>query len=595
MHDNDQDSAFDVFPCTATYEPVSAELAIAEADAQNQFELDMQEYLNLETDPATGDASDVTIRQQEQPLLAPEEGYLSDPYTHHPSPSFADSRNLTDADEPPSAALGMDLLPFFPMMETFDESLNIEQESAVVDPRIFAPDATAQSRISPPVADNVLEEEEKEEEERPIIKKERASRRTQKQQPIAIPDTVTPPTPSRSTGTRPSQKKRRRVASPSPVKHVKQEQEPKAVADTVEFCYEKEDSPGMESVDHPASRDSSPDAPAQPLKPNKKKASDATSTKSRADKFSLDNIGYSLEDLRQFVEELEADDSITPKEKRQLRNKLSARNFRVRRKEYVTQLEDEVEVLRKENTSLKSSLEAKAKENEDLKRELKEFREKQGRLLNFNRDSTNPTTATSAAASTGTNSFHHMQDFRHVSQRLQVHSVRVPAPALSSSRRPSIYEEHDETAAREAATSFLDLVKRIADKDAGKDEHAVEATPELSIEAPKSVEAPKSPEPSQITEDAEDEISSLEYQIATEEETTTPHTLSTPSTTPSRTHRFATLRPQDIVRAAFESLKLGELQPIPTLDRVTDPAARAHAAHMVKQTIALAAVLTVRC
>ncbi|KAI9091290.1 hypothetical protein DFS34DRAFT_653658 [Phlyctochytrium arcticum] len=88
------------------------------------------------------------------------------------------------------------------------------------------------------------------------------------------------------------------------------------------------------------------------------------------EKYSISHVGTSLEELRSFIDELERDESITPKEKRQIRNKISARNFRVRRKEYVTQLEEELRVMKAENTKLALRLSDVEKENRQLKTAL---------------------------------------------------------------------------------------------------------------------------------------------------------------------------------------------------------------------------------
>lgn len=72
---------------------------------------------------------------------------------------------------------------------------------------------------------------------------------------------------------------------------------------------------------------------------------------------------------------------MSSKEKRQLRNKISARNFRVRRKEYITTLEGEVaardqqlETYREELTSTRTENSELRKEIERLKREIMEGR-----------------------------------------------------------------------------------------------------------------------------------------------------------------------------------------------------------------------------
>ncbi|KAJ1800164.1 hypothetical protein LPJ59_001293 [Coemansia sp. RSA 2399] len=68
--------------------------------------------------------------------------------------------------------------------------------------------------------------------------------------------------------------------------------------------------------------------------------------------------------------------SMSSKERRQLRNKISARNFRVRRKEYISNLEGEVRMHKEEADGLRSDLIASKKENQQLRDELQKLRQK---------------------------------------------------------------------------------------------------------------------------------------------------------------------------------------------------------------------------
>ncbi|ORZ02767.1 hypothetical protein BCR43DRAFT_520023 [Syncephalastrum racemosum] len=68
---------------------------------------------------------------------------------------------------------------------------------------------------------------------------------------------------------------------------------------------------------------------------------------------------------------------MTSKERRQLRNKISARNFRTRRKEYITTLEEEIDSLKTERSQLKQALDhahgkiaALQKENDQMRLDL---------------------------------------------------------------------------------------------------------------------------------------------------------------------------------------------------------------------------------
>ncbi|KAI9246879.1 hypothetical protein BDA99DRAFT_609413 [Phascolomyces articulosus] len=65
---------------------------------------------------------------------------------------------------------------------------------------------------------------------------------------------------------------------------------------------------------------------------------------------------------------------MTSKQRRQLRNKISARNFRVRRKEYIEQLESQVERQDKEIETLKSANVKLEKVNQELFQELQYWR-----------------------------------------------------------------------------------------------------------------------------------------------------------------------------------------------------------------------------
>ncbi|KAJ2721489.1 hypothetical protein GGI07_003943 [Coemansia sp. Benny D115] len=72
--------------------------------------------------------------------------------------------------------------------------------------------------------------------------------------------------------------------------------------------------------------------------------------------------------------------SLSSKERRQLRNKISARNFRVRRKEYISTLEAEVRQVREENDGLKAELAGARKDNSQLRDELQKLRHRISQL-----------------------------------------------------------------------------------------------------------------------------------------------------------------------------------------------------------------------
>ncbi|KAI7872392.1 hypothetical protein BDF14DRAFT_1752900 [Spinellus fusiger] len=74
---------------------------------------------------------------------------------------------------------------------------------------------------------------------------------------------------------------------------------------------------------------------------------------------------------------------LTPKERRQLRNKISARNFRVRRKEYITTLEEQVDTHKKHAERLQDRLGYVEDENKQLRTEVDHLR-RQNQLLQQN-------------------------------------------------------------------------------------------------------------------------------------------------------------------------------------------------------------------
>ncbi|ORX94952.1 hypothetical protein K493DRAFT_220283 [Basidiobolus meristosporus CBS 931.73] len=67
---------------------------------------------------------------------------------------------------------------------------------------------------------------------------------------------------------------------------------------------------------------------------------------------------------------------LSSKERRQLRNKISARNFRVRRKEYIATLEAQVQQYQSEVKSLRESFNQVEDENTKLRTELEQMRNK---------------------------------------------------------------------------------------------------------------------------------------------------------------------------------------------------------------------------
>ncbi|KAJ2886579.1 hypothetical protein IWW38_005217, partial [Coemansia aciculifera] len=78
------------------------------------------------------------------------------------------------------------------------------------------------------------------------------------------------------------------------------------------------------------------------------------------------------------MEDMEGIDikSLAPKERRQLRNKISARNFRVRRKEYISNLEAEVRMHKEEADGLRAELVVSRKDNSLLRDEVNKLRQR---------------------------------------------------------------------------------------------------------------------------------------------------------------------------------------------------------------------------
>ncbi|KAL7309956.1 hypothetical protein PS15m_010771 [Mucor circinelloides] len=75
---------------------------------------------------------------------------------------------------------------------------------------------------------------------------------------------------------------------------------------------------------------------------------------------------------------------LTSKERRQLRNKISARNFRVRRKEYITTLEGQVNDHKKANEQLLHRLNAVEEENKQLRMQLDSLKRQNHQLVGDN-------------------------------------------------------------------------------------------------------------------------------------------------------------------------------------------------------------------
>ncbi|ORY90592.1 hypothetical protein BCR43DRAFT_528202 [Syncephalastrum racemosum] len=89
---------------------------------------------------------------------------------------------------------------------------------------------------------------------------------------------------------------------------------------------------------------------------------------------------------------------LTPKERRQLRNKISARNFRVRRKEYITTLEAQVDDHKRRADRLQVRLDNVEEENKQLRLEVDSLK-RENQLLQQKQQHSSSATAAAAAAS----------------------------------------------------------------------------------------------------------------------------------------------------------------------------------------------------
>ncbi|CAG8497731.1 11745_t:CDS:2 [Ambispora leptoticha] len=81
---------------------------------------------------------------------------------------------------------------------------------------------------------------------------------------------------------------------------------------------------------------------------------------------------------------------LTSKERRQLRNKISARNFRVRRKEYISNLESTNQQQEEEINLLRQALTHLQEENSKLQEEVKELRKQQKKQSNTSYAASSP-------------------------------------------------------------------------------------------------------------------------------------------------------------------------------------------------------------
>ncbi|KAF3926840.1 hypothetical protein ABW20_dc0102339 [Dactylellina cionopaga] len=136
---------------------------------------------------------------------------------------------------------------------------------------------------------------------------------------------------------------------------------------------------------------------------------------------------------------------LTSKERRQLRNKVSARAFRSRRKEYISQLETEVNNKANESVDLRRKLNAVEAENKSLK-ELTRMLLASPQFASF-LDQMNPLSASNIAAFTSNAG----QQQNNISENITVHRASVPhiqiqqaAPVMHEFQVPSYIPPHQQ-------------------------------------------------------------------------------------------------------------------------------------------------------
>ncbi|KAJ2556353.1 hypothetical protein EV175_002067 [Coemansia sp. RSA 1933] len=126
--------------------------------------------------------------------------------------------------------------------------------------------------------------------------------------------------------------------------------------------------------------------------------------------------------------------SMSSKERRQLRNKISARNFRVRRKEYLSNLEAEVRMHKEEADGLRRDLITTKKENQQLRDELQKLRQRFNAVTVSQPAATALSSATmvrAAAAASGPPQRPHQQA-KPVAKTVSASPAATPAAASTS-------------------------------------------------------------------------------------------------------------------------------------------------------------------
>ncbi|KAI7876014.1 hypothetical protein K492DRAFT_210642 [Lichtheimia hyalospora FSU 10163] len=125
-----------------------------------------------------------------------------------------------------------------------------------------------------------------------------------------------------------------------------------------------------------------PSSPMEKKTSDVKKPSNTTPPPTSTRRASSVSLGEETMTLEAYAESDGIDiKKLTPKERRQLRNKISARNFRVRRKEYINTLEAQVEDHKQHADRLQSRLDDVEEENKQLRQEVDTLRRQNQQLL----------------------------------------------------------------------------------------------------------------------------------------------------------------------------------------------------------------------
>ncbi|SPO31833.1 uncharacterized protein UTRI_06670 [Ustilago trichophora] len=186
-------------------------------------------------------------------------------------------------------------------------------------------------------------------------------------------------------------------------------------------------------------------------------------SKSSSGSKPLSTIPMAVGDINYLKPDPEEYKKLSSKEKRQLRNKISARNFRTRRKEYITQLEEQIADRDAIIEGLRQQISSLSVENKSLKDEVKTIKARTistqdvGKILEALQSITSPTTAGTAGNLSGgvggitsgrtsptqempltPGAFLNFGDASSSSSRPGTPTLAVPGSPRSQSPRPSL-------------------------------------------------------------------------------------------------------------------------------------------------------------